>query len=427
MNHGAGRREAEEREAEAAALEAELARACGTANMAAAHQVELIARALENGSYAGAGIRSPEQWVAWQCGVSLARARQLVGMARRLPELPVTAAAFGAGELAEDQVAVICRHVPAHNDAEAATLARSGTVAQLRRTLGGYGFAPVSPPPAGPHPDPHPDPPEPRRVSFGHGDDGLWRLSALLPPDEGAAVEQALTLARQDRGAETEGSEDKRITWAEAMVAVAERYLSSDAAARPYAERHQLLVHLDAQARLANLHLGPALPDALRRQLACDARARVVLRHHGAPLSVGRTARIVPERTRVAVEQRDGGCRVPGCERRRWLQVHHIAHWEDGGRTDTPNLVALCSKHHRLHHRGLLGISGDADDPDGLSFVDSRGRRLTGSGRPAPPEALTLTATYTHLTGERLDPACVWFRPPPGTPPPRVATLVGAP
>jgi hypothetical protein len=22
------------------------------------------------------------------------------------------------------------------------------------------------------------------------------------------------------------------------------------------------------------------------------------------------------------------------------------------GRTDTPNLVALCSKHHRLHHRG---------------------------------------------------------------------------
>jgi hypothetical protein len=134
--------------------------------MAAAHQVELIARALENGSYAGAGIRSAEQWVAWQCGVSLSHARQLVAMARRLPELPVTGAAFGAGELAEDQVAVICRHVPAHNDAEAAELARYATVSQLRRTLGRYGFPPVSPPPAGPHPEPDPEAPAPRRASL---------------------------------------------------------------------------------------------------------------------------------------------------------------------------------------------------------------------------------------------------------------------
>ena len=124
MSYEAGRREAQEREAvavEAAAIEAELAQVCGTLNMAAARQVELIARALENGSYAGSGVRSPEQWVAWQCGVSLRHARELVVMARRLPELPVTQATFAAGELAEDQVAVICRHVPAHNDGEAAT------------------------------------------------------------------------------------------------------------------------------------------------------------------------------------------------------------------------------------------------------------------------------------------------------------------
>jgi hypothetical protein len=425
VNDEAGRRGLEEREAEAAAIEAELAVACGTANMAAARQVQLIARALENGSYAGAGVRSAEQWVAWQCGVSLSRAGQLVRMAQRLTELPVTRAAFAAGELAEDQVAVICRHVPAYNDAEAATLARSATVAQLRRTLGRYGFAPVAPPPAGPHPEPDPEPEEPRRVSFGFGDDGLWRLSALLPPDDGAAVERALALARQDLQSEAEGQDDKRrVTWADAVVAVAERYLSSDAAARPYADRHLVLVHLDADSAdsVSSLHLGPFLPDALRRQVACDARARIVIRHGGVSVSVGRTQRIVPERTRVAIEHRDGGCRVPGCDRRRWLQVHHIAHWEDGGRTDTPNLVALCSRHHRLHHRGLLEISGDADDPDGLVFVDSGGRRLTGSGRPAPPRELALTATYTHPTGERLDPACVWFRPPPGTPPPRVVT-----
>ena len=231
-------------------------------------------------------------------------------------------------------------------------------------------------------------------MSFGFGDDGSWRLSALLPPDEGAALERALVLARQDLQNDADGEGDKgRVSWADALVAVAERYLSSDAAARPYADRHLILLHLDAGGPFASLHLGTPLPDALRRQVACDARGRIVIRHGGVPVSVGRTQRIVPERTRVAVEHRDGGCRVPGCDRRRWLQVHHIAHWEDGGRTDTPNLVALCSRHHRLHHRGLLDISGDADDPDGLVFVDSGGRRLTGSGRPAPPGELALTAT----------------------------------
>ncbi|MCA1822493.1 MAG: HNH endonuclease, partial [Pseudonocardia sp.] len=66
---------------------------------------------------------------------------------------------------------------------------------------------------------------------------------------------------------------------------------------------------------------------------------RAVVESEGRALSVGRAFRIVPERTRVAVEDRDAGCRVPGCERSRWLHVHHIRHWEDGGPTDTPNLV----------------------------------------------------------------------------------------
>ena len=121
------------------------------------------------------------------------------------------------------------------------------------------------------------------------------------------------------------------------------------------------------------------------------------------------------------VEDRDRGCRVPGCSRSRWLQVHHITHWEDGGPTDTPNLVALCGRHHRLHHRGQLGIAGDADDPDGIVFTDARGRRLTGCGRPAPPrpeladavERLQLRpTTYVHPTGERLDTRWVHFNEP---------------
>ncbi len=124
----------------AAEIEAEIAEVCGLLNATAGRLVGLIGRVLETGAWEGAGIRSAQQWVAWKCGVSPERARRLVAMARRLAELPDTKAAMEAGELCEDQVAVICRHAPAGIDGQAAELARSATVVQLRRVLGSYSF-----------------------------------------------------------------------------------------------------------------------------------------------------------------------------------------------------------------------------------------------------------------------------------------------
>jgi len=415
-------------------LEGEIAEVCGILNVATGRLVALIGRVLDTEAYAGAGIRSPEQWVAWQCGVSLGRARSLVATARRLPELPETRAALQAGELAEDQVAVICRSTPGRNDVEAADLGRVATVAQLKRTLSRYAFdEPVRPPePERATPEPEPDaqpepaPEEARRVSFGFDDDGSWRLSAVLPTDEGALVERALTVARQRLfGDADHGDASNTVSWADAVVAMAETSLAAEAIARPHYDRHLVVIHVgaDTDGRTnAHVHLGPALPDSLRRFMTCDAKARVQSDIDGTPLSVGRKARIVADRTRLAIEERDGGCRVPGCERTKWLHVHHVRHWEDGGATDTANLLALCSRHHRLHHRAQLGISGDADRPDGIAFTDARGRPLAASGRPSPPIEPPPTGTWTHPTGERLDDRWIDFATPPAT-----ATEVAAP
>jgi len=392
--------EADVKEAEAARLESEMAQVCGVINAASGRLVDLIAKVLATGSWQGAGIRSAEQWVAWKCGVSAGRARSLVRMARRLGELPQTKAAFAAGELAEDQVAVVCRHAPSHVDAQAAQLARSATVTQLRRVLGSYVFeepavAPVS---GGPEP-------ERRRVSFGHTECGSWRLAAELPADEGALVERALGQARDElcRAADHDAG------WAAALVAVAETSLATGAATRPHRDRHLVLLHVRGDAA-ATLHLGPAVSQGLGRFVSCDARVRRVLEEGGRAVSVGRAFRTVPERTRIVVEDRDGGCRVPGCDRSRWLHVHHIRHWEDGGSTDTANLLALCQFHHRLHHRGGLGITGNADVPDGVAFTDERGRPLAASGRPVPPgDPPWPPGNWTHPTGERFDPSWVHF------------------
>jgi hypothetical protein len=397
----------EQREAEATALEGELAEVCGALNAATARLVALVGQALETGACEGTGIHSPEQWVAWKCGLSRGRARRLVAMARRLPELAHTASAFNGGELSEDQVAVVCRHAPAYSDAQVATLARQTTVSQLTRTLRRYTWAP--------EPENEeagkPEEAEPRRADFGTTEEGTWRLSAVLPPDEGAVVERALETARQALA--EDGVEQP--TWADALLAMADRSLGAAAVSRPHWDRHLVVVHLqhDDHGPVANLHLGLPLPDAIRRLIGCDGRVRPVTEVGGVALSVGRTQRIVPERTRLVIEQRDGSCRVPGCERSRWLQVHHVTHWEDGGATDTANLVALCGRHHRLHHLGKLEISGNADDPDGVEFTDADGRRLTGSGRPAPPDGVTFTGSWTHPSGERLDPRWVHFKEPP--------------
>lgn len=397
----------------ASELETEIARTCGVLNAATGRLVSLLARVLEMGTWQVAGIHSPAQWVAWQCGVLPARARSLLSMARRRAELPVTSAAHEAGELCEDQVAVIARHAPAGVDAQVADLARAATVTQLRRVWGSYPFAEEPAERGRDEPAPAAPPEEPRSVSFGH--------ALVAARDElfhaGDADSRPRTLPGRP-------ASPTSVRWADAIVAMAERSLGAGAGQQPHHEHHLVLLHVRTEndgRTGGHLHLGPALSEGLRRFVGCDARMRPVIEAGGKPVSVGRAFRTVPERTRMVIDERDRGCRVPGCERSRWLHIHHIEQWEDGGASDTSNLLALCRRHHRLHHLGHLGISGNADDPDGVVFTDHRGFRLDSSGRPVPPRqpveaaarALGLPAgAWSHPTGERLEPGAVAFHEP---------------
>jgi hypothetical protein len=253
---------------------------------------------------------------------------------------------------------------------------------------------------------------EARRVSFSSTEEG-WRLSALLPHDEGAVVEKALRelrdeLFRAGEAGRGPGATAADVDWADAFMALVEKSQAAVAVERPHRDRHLVLLHLPVGAE-GHLHLGQGLSPGLARYISCDSRVRAVFEENGRPVNVGRAFRIVPDRTRMVVENRDGGCRVPGCTRSRWVQVHHIVHWEDGGPTDTSNLLCLCSKHHRLHHRGGLGIEGDADDPGGMTFTDERGRRLNGRGYPILPTKAPPPGHWTPPSAEPIDPWPIHF------------------
>ena len=197
---------------ELAELEAAVAEVCGVLNAAHARLVSLVADALATDAWHGWGIHSPAQWVAWQTGLSPARAAEVVRMASRRDELPATMKAFDAGALAVDQVAVVARRVPAAYEASACQLATSATVAQLRRVVGSYPFETDADAVAVDSPE---------RCSFHTDDEGRFHLSATGDLVGGATVEAAL---REAKDALFQAG-DHEASWWDALVEVAERSL----------------------------------------------------------------------------------------------------------------------------------------------------------------------------------------------------------
>jgi hypothetical protein len=56
-------------------------------------------------------------------------------------------------------------------------------------------------------------------------------------------------------------------------------------------------------------------------------------------------------------------------------------------------------------HKGPLTIEGDPTDPDGLTFTDLQGWRLTPAHpRPPGPGGPRPTGQWRHPEGGRLDP-----------------------
>ena len=232
-----------------------------------------------------------------------------------------------------------------------------------------------------------------------------------LDADHGAVLDAALREAH-DALFQRDGVKASNV---DALVEIANRSLGSivEVGRR---DRYRVHVHLDVDNAMLD-GLGHRLPDWLRDLICCDTIANTVHEHDGIPVSVGRAQRTVPERTRRLVILRDRGCRVPGCNADRVLQVHHVIHWDpdDGaGPTDTWNLACLCPRHHRMHHRGQLGISGNADLPDGLVFTDPHGRVMKPAAVARPPTGPPPqpAGTYQHPLGERLQMHWVSFNPP---------------
>src|SRR5690348_3342789 len=156
---------------------------------------------------------------------------------------------------------------------------------------------------------------------------------------------------------------------------------------------------------------GPAISVTTAQMLTCTA-ALSWMRHAdaGQILALGRRRRKPSSAIRRAARERDHcRCQYPGCESRR-VDLHHIQHWVNGGRTDLDNLISLCPYHHKVVHD--CGYLIAASPPGGFTFYRPDGTPLPvcpplpepdGSIDAAHDAEITPDTIVPPWYGERLD------------------------
>ena len=394
----------------------ELAELAGQRNAIDGRIVEIVAEVDRDELWGATGARSVPALVAWKTGSSSANAATIATVARRLEEFPRCAQGMREGRLSLDQVGVIAGRAADGSDEHYAALASCATVSQLRTAVK-----------LEPRPEPEPDPqPQPeRQASITKTTDEeftCWRIK--LPHPDAAKFDAALQSHQDALIAEWKKDHDNGDlagdqappfpSTVQAFMRLVETGWDAEVARRPHGQHTTVVAHLDVTDKAAQLHLGPLLTDAERRYLTCDATCEVWFERDGQVIGCGRATRQINRRLRRALEHRHPTCAVPGCGATRGLHAHHIRHWEDGGPTELANLVLVCPYHHRLHHRGVITITGPAHS---LTVTDSAGRPLNPGSLARPPtKPRPAVAPCPGPTGERAD--WWWYEPFQPQPPP---------
>jgi hypothetical protein len=418
-----------------AVLFCELSELAGQRNAIDARVVGIVAELDRDHLWGMTGARSVAALVAWKLGMSSTNAHTIATVAHRVAEFPRCVAEMGQGRLSLDQVGVIAARAGRGSDEHYASLAAVATVNQLRTALKLEPRPAPEPDPWAPtrpdgdrRPDPDPAPPPlpPRSISTSSdAESTTWKIT--LPHAEAATFDAALAshtdalVARWKRehanragaGDGGGGQSPPVPSSIDGFLSLIEAGWDTDVARRPHGQRTTVVVHVDLQARIGSLHLGPLLSDAERRYLSCDATCEVWFERHGQVVGAGRETRTISRRLRRALEHRDRCCVVPGCGATRGLHAHHLRHWEDGGPTELFNVVLVCPYHHRMHHRGLITLTGPAER---LVVTDAQGAALSSRSLARPPTGPPpAVGPYPGPTGERADWWCYdpFEEPPP--------------
>lgn len=344
--------------------------------------LETLVRLGETEAWVDDGAHDMAHWTTMRLGVSRWKAERWLASGSALRTLPATADAFERGELGIDKVAELTRFA-SFDDEDGLVRWAAGVSSGAIRRVGDLraredlGRDAV-----------HAE--RDRWLEYRYTDGGRrFRLDAELPGAAGTVVARALDRLG-DEVPPMPDEEDERLVGArraDALVALCSARIADDADQ----DRATVVVHTELDTVLdldanAQVEEGPVIAGSTLHRLLCNARLQTVVEHaDGTVRGVGRLTREPAPWMMRQLRHRDGTCRFPGCDARRFTQAHHVEWWSRGGATDLDNLILVCTFHHRLVHEHGWGLTVDGDGE--VNWI----RPEEGRGRP-PADARSETS-----------------------------------
>jgi hypothetical protein len=366
-------------------LASEICTLTGHINAANLRWLMLVAEFDRRNGWSDSATQSCAHWLNWKCGIAMGAAREKVRVARALEKLPKVAAAMASGALSYSKAREITRVATPGNEDDLLMIAEHGTAQHVEKLVRAYRRCQEAE-----ELSREARQQQTRCVSFRYDDDGSLILNCRMPAEAGAKLMKALELAVEALPEVSPrdvpaGTSPDRVPFsarrADALALLAESFLAHGAMEVHGTDRHQIVVHLAAEtlkdrtAGCCEFEHGPSMAAETARRLACDASVVALIENDdGEPLNVGRKTRTISAPLRRVLNARDQGCRFPGCANTRYIDVHHVQHWANGGETKPSNLVSLCRFHHHAVHEG--GIRIEILDDGALRFVKANGKTI---------------------------------------------------
>ena len=393
-------------------LATEICTLAGHINAANHRFLMLVAEFDRRKGWSDGATQTCAHWLNWKCGIAMGAAREKVRVARALENLPRISAAMALGSLSYSKAREITRIGNPANEQYLLMIAEHGTAAHVERLVRAYRRCQEAEELSRAQRQQ-----QSRKVTFRYDDDGSLILMCRLPAEAGASVMKALDVAVEGLPvyADVPAGTSKQVVpysrrRADALACIAESFLAHDVLESPGADRQQIVVHVAAEtlrsgsAGCCGIEHGPSIPAETARRVACDASVIALVEDDdGEPLNVGRKTRIVSAPLRRLLTARDKGCCFPGCANARYIDMHHIKHWANGGETKPSNLVSLCRFHHRAVHEE--GFEVRVLDDGALRFVRPNGEAVESvtTQQAGDPGALRAGKFATCWRGDRMN------------------------
>jgi hypothetical protein len=297
------------------------------------------------------GFRSVAAWMASKTGTPVGPAIATLEMAGLLGDLPALAAAFREGRLSEAQareIAEVASEVP-HAEEQLVEAAGKLSLKELREECQQVEAAALID-----EDDRHRRVHKQRRTRAWVRK-GAGHFSAVMTPDELARLMAVLDAATDDIVADAiQGGwfENREAHSVDALIDLVRP--DNGVSATPQNMVHVVVDyealmrgHTETGETCKIPGIGP-IPVTLARQMADDAILKVLLTKGVDVVSVAHAGYTPPAHLRSALEVRDPTCIVPGCNRRRNLQIDHRNTYGRTRVTKLDELARLCPFHHYL-------------------------------------------------------------------------------